>query len=288
MNKIGSEKVKLRFIVLPFTPESAEQFNCVGLTLHFLLGNTIVLHTDLKEFWFGWRVKALFPEKKNLEAYCQGKGGQINFRQLCPEQGIRFWLCGHVDDHKINLSLFDGFEDDQANSAIISFSSEDHLVGFRKAFMHWLTDCGLPFPEKQKQRALWPEKISMEGMYILHQALQKFYVYSAYEHSNKIDLGLFKDAVAIAPESFMAQDLLAWAYYRNKDYKQAKIFFLRALLSNPNGIGAMSGLMWCSVFMNNKEDALYWASRKAGARMESIEDAKRKTLKRLKKCAKKI
>ena len=86
----------------------------------------------------------------------------------------------------------------------------------------------------------------------------------------------------------MTQDLLAWAYYRNKDYKQAKASFLRALLLNPNGIGAMSGLMWCSVFMNNKEDALYWASRKAGARMESIEDAKRKTLKRLKKYAKKI
>ena len=286
MNKIDSKKGQYRFIVLPFTPKSAEPFDCVGLTLHFLLGNIIVLHTNLKEFWFGWRVNQLFPQKKKLEDYCQGKGAQINFRQLCPEQGIRFWLCGHVDDHKINLSLFDGFEDDQANSAIISFSSEDHLVGFRKAFMHWLSNCGLPFPEKQEKLALWPEKISMKGMYILHQALQKFYVYSAYEHSNKIDLGLFKDAVAIAPESFMAQDLLAWAYYRNKDYKQAKTFFLRALLSNPNGIGAMSGLMWCGVFMNDKEDVLYWASRKAELRMEDIEAAQQKALKLFNKYSK--
>jgi hypothetical protein len=94
MNKIDSKKDKLRFIVLPFTPKSDEPFDCVGLTLHFLLGNTIVLHTNLKEFWFGWRVKQLFPQKEKVEAYCQGKGAQLNLRQLSPEQGIRFWLYG--------------------------------------------------------------------------------------------------------------------------------------------------------------------------------------------------
>ena len=127
----------------------------------------------------------------------------------------------------------------------------------------------------------------MKGMYILHRALQKFYFYSAYEHNAGVDLGLFKEAVAIAPESFMAQNLLAWACYRKKDYKQANALFLRTLLSNPNGVGAMSGLMWCGVFMNDKEDVLYWTARKADLRMEDIEAAQQKALKCFKRYSKK-
>jgi hypothetical protein len=38
--------------------------------------------------------------------------------------------------------------------------------------------------------------------------------------------------------------------------------------------------MWCGVFMNDKEDVLYWASRKAELRMEDIEAAQQKALKR--------
>ena len=37
--------------MLPLQPESHIDFNGVGLALHFLLGNTIVLHTGLTEFW---------------------------------------------------------------------------------------------------------------------------------------------------------------------------------------------------------------------------------------------
>ncbi len=49
----------------------------------------------------------------------------------------------------------------------------------------------------------------------------------------------------------------------------------------------MSNLIWWGVFMNNREEALYWASRKAGVRMKDIEAAKRKTPKRFKRYLKK-
>lgn len=60
------------------------------------------------------RQKELFPQKKKLDAYCQGKWAQLNLRRLSPEHVIRFCLYGQVADYKINLSLFDGLEDDQA------------------------------------------------------------------------------------------------------------------------------------------------------------------------------
>ena len=262
-------------------PESHIDFNGVGLALHFLLGNTIVLHTGLTEFWFGWRVKKIFPEKKDLAVYCRGKGRRLDLKQLSDDQGIRFWIHGQVADRHVTILLFDGSKDEQAPSTTIPFSIEDELIGFRQAFTHWLEDCGLPFPEEQKKHALWPEKISMQGMDILGRALEEFYLYSSYEGQGEIDLRLFKEAVAIAPDSFMGQDLLGWAYYRNKYYNEAKASFLQALQANPKGAGAMSGLMWCGVFTKNREEALYWADRKAEVRQEDIEAAKQKVLNRL-------
>ena len=49
-------------IVLPFRAENRHPFNGTGLSLHFLVGNVLALHTGLKEMWFGWRVKKIFPE----------------------------------------------------------------------------------------------------------------------------------------------------------------------------------------------------------------------------------
>ena len=283
MNNIGKTKDMSRcIVVLPLQPESAPDFNGVGLALHFLLGNTIVLHTGLKEFWFGWRVKKIFPEKKDLGGYCRGKGGRLDLKRLSAEQGIRLWIHGQVVHRDVTISLFDALKDKQAPSKTILFSIEDELVGIRQAFMYWLADRGLPFPEEQKKSALWPEKISMQGMDILGRALEAFYLYSSYDGQGEIDLRLFKEAVAIAPDSFMGQDLLGWAYYRNKCYNEAKASFLKALQANPKGTGAMSGLMWCGVFTENREEALYWAERKAEVRQEDIEAAKQKVLNRFK------
>jgi len=283
VNNLDKTKDISRGIVLPLQPESHLDFNGIGLALHFLLGNTIVLHTGLTEFWFGWRVKKIFPEKKDLAGYCRGEGGRLDLKRLSAEQGIHLWIHGEVVDRSVIILLFDASKDEQASSITIPFSIEDELVGFRQAFMHLLADCGFPFPEEQKKHALWPEKISTRGIDILGRALETFYLYSSYGGQGEIDLRLFKETVAIAPDSFMGQDLLGWAYYRNKCYNEAKASFLKALQANPNGTGAMSGLMWCGVFTKNREEALYWAERKAEVRQEDIEAAKQKVLNRLEK-----
>ena len=81
----------------------------------------------------------------------------------------------------------------------------------------------------------------------------------------------------------MAQNLLGWAHYRNKAYQKARPGFLRAVLVNPSGTGAMSGLMWCGIFMKNKEEALFWASRAAEVRNQDVVKAREKTIKRWEK-----
>jgi len=283
MDRIGNEKGKLRFIVLPLQPESAGSFSGVGLALHFLLGNTVVLNTNLKEFWFGWRTNKLFPSREELTAYLIGQNKPIAFKQLSEEQKIRFWLYGRVKGDAAALSIYDSVADSHADTEI-RFSADDHLVGFRKAFIRQLSAYGIPFPEEMQPKALWPEKASRESLDLFGRALEAFYYYSAYTDGTKrIDTSPFEKAVALAPESFMAQNLLGWAHYRNKDYQPARTSFLRAVLANAAGTGAMSGLMWCGIFMQNKEEALYWASRAAEVRNQDVAKARQKTIKRWKK-----
>lgn len=283
MDRIGKDTGKLRFIVLPFQPESMEKFNGVGLSLHFLLGNTVVLNTHLKEFWFGWRTKKLFPARQDLTAYLTGQNEPLNFKQLSTEQEIRFWLYGKVNATRADLSIYDQATDSHADTQI-DFSADDHLVGFRKAFIDQLSGYGIPFPQDMIAPALWPEKLSLEGMDLLGRALESFYYFSSYtDKKGKIAAEPFEQAVAAAPEAFMPQNLLGWAHYRNKNYAPAKAAFLRAVLANPAGTGAMSGLMWCGIFTKNKEEALYWASRGAEVLGRDVAKARQKTIKRWKK-----
>ena len=53
-------KSKPRLIMLPLQLQEKQAYNGTVLSIHFLLGNIVALHTGLKEFWFGWRVKNPF------------------------------------------------------------------------------------------------------------------------------------------------------------------------------------------------------------------------------------
>ena len=280
MDRIGNEKGKLRFIVLPLQPEKADQYTGVGLALHFLLGNTVVLNTNLKEFWFGWRTSKLYTTREAFKTYLIGQNKPMALKQLSEEQKIRFWLYGTFNGKATALSIYDSAADSHADTEI-PFSVEDHLVGFRKAFIRQLAGYGIAFPEDMQPKALWPEKISLEGLDVAGRALEEFYYYSAYtDRSGRIDTSPFEKAAALAPESFMAQNLLGWAHYRNTDYENARSCFLRAVLANPAGTGAMSGMMWCGIYMKNKEEALFWASRAAEVRNQDVAKARQKTIKR--------
>ena len=131
MDRIGNEKGKLRFIVLPLQPETADQYDGVGLALHFLLGNTVVLNTNLKEFWFGWRTSKLYPTREELKTYLLGQNEPMAFKQLSQEQKIRFWLYGRVKGDVAALSIYDSVADSHAETEI-RFSTQDHLVRFRQ------------------------------------------------------------------------------------------------------------------------------------------------------------
>lgn len=285
MNKLENKSSEHRLIVLPLQTADCSHFNGIGLTLHFLLGNTIATNTYLKEFWFGWRVGRLFSEEKTLEGYNRGKNKLLNLKHLSQEQDVRFWLSGKVVDNHATLFLYDGNKDGPVSPRTIAFSFDDNLIGFRKTFIQWIQECGLPYAQVNRRSALWSEKINPEAADMLGKALERLYIYSAFGHSEKgpLDLTPFKEAVKFSPRSFMCQNLMGWAHYRNENYDHAKQAFLRALQENPVSPGAMSGLMWCGVYTSNAEEALYWTRRKASVMNKDVEKAQKITLAKIKK-----
>ena len=281
---------KSRLIVLPFQPQENGAYYGIGLGVHFLLGNVVALHTGFKEFWFGWRVKKIFLEKEKLRAYCRGEGLQLDISNLGKEQEIRYWLRGKVKQQgsKIQVALIlrdtKGKHDEWSTE--LTLEPEDQLIGFRKGFLAWLETCGFYLPEAQAAKALWPEKTTIEGLDLLGRALETFYLHSSWGDKGPVDLNLLNRAVSAAPASYLAHDLRGWILYKNKDYQAADDSFRSALKLNPNGLGAMAGLMWCAIYTNDEEEAYKWAIAKADLRGESRDAAKASVARRISKYSK--
>ena len=262
-------------IVLPFRYESGHSFNGTGLALHFLVGNVLALHTGLKEMWFGWRVKKIFPEKASFERYCRDAADELDLLRVSLAQRVRLWLHGNFSDRSVALHFFDGQAPDTRHAPVdLPISIHDRLIGFRTRLIKGLEALGRPMPPAQVQAALWPETIGRQGLDAVGRALEGFYIHSAYGGEGALDASPFQKAVAEAPESFMAQDLHGWALYRNKDYEAAKRAFLTALRINPAGTGAMSGLMWCGVYGKDLEEAMFWSGRKADVCRQDVQAAR--------------
>ncbi|MBC8459511.1 MAG: hypothetical protein H8D67_16090 [Deltaproteobacteria bacterium] len=269
---------KPRLIVLPLQPKEGQAYDGIGLGVHFLLGNVVAPHTGLKEFWFGWRVKKIFLEKERLTAYCRGEGPRLDITKLGKEQDIRYWLWGSVQQQgnkmQIALVLTDTKGEHEEWTTELILDPADQLIGFRKEFLAWLDACGLPFPDAQVAKALWPEKTTLKGLGLLGRGLEAFYLHSSWGDKGPLDLELLDRAVSTAPSSYLAHDLKGWVLYKNKDYKAAEGSFQSATKINSNGLGAISGLMWCAVYTNDEEKAYKWAMAKADIRGESREAAK--------------
>ena len=239
---------KPRLIVLPLQPKEGQAYDGIGLGVHFLLGNVVAPHTGLKEFWFGWRVKKIFLEKERLRAYCRGEGPRLDIAKLGKEQDVRYWLCGSVQQQgskmQIALVLTDTKGEREEWTTELILDPADQLIGFRKGFLAWLDACGLPFPDAQVDKALWPEETTLKSLDLLGRDLKTYYLHSSWGGTTPLDSELFDSAVSAALSSYLAHDLKGWVLYKNKDYQSAEESFGSAVKINPTGLGAISGLMW--------------------------------------------
>jgi tetratricopeptide (TPR) repeat protein len=279
---------KSRLIILPLQPEKTVEFDGTGLGVHFLLGNVVAVHTGLKEFWFGWRVTKIFRGKNQLIAYCRGNEQLPDITRLGEEQQIRYWLEGTYKRKQgmifLALNLFDTFNPDQKNMIQIPLDTRDHLIGFQKLFLAWLEKSGLPMSKEQADKAMWPEKITPEGLDFLGRALGKTYhgYFAPRLNENHTEsLIWFDKALAHCPESYLIHDMKGWAFYKNKDYNKALTSFHTAVELNKNGLGALSGMMYCHIYLGNQTKAIKFAQAKADVRNASHEKITKFVIKKM-------
>jgi tetratricopeptide (TPR) repeat protein len=278
-----------RCVVLPLVGQDPH-LPFVGMALHFLFGNLIVLHPGFQEFWFGWRVARIFPAKEDLSAYRRAGAPAPEPISTGRREQIRFWISGTVSPPSpsplLNLSLTDAEAEQHHRAPQMVVDTDGHLVGLRRRFTAWLADCGHPFPPDQQEKTLWPEEATAAGLDAVGRALEVFYLQSAYGGKAPVATEPFERAVAAAPGAFMSHDLLGWALYRNERFEKAREAFEKSIRINPHGAGAMAGLIWCAVMTGNSEDALSWAARKAESCAGDIEAARERALRLLDKHAK--
>jgi len=278
-NKNTSDIQRPKLIVMPFQPIVGQSFDGIGLGLHFFMGNLFGVHGGLTECWFGWRVKKIFPDSVLFKDYCRGNMPFSDIHGLGRREKVRFWLEGQYQQKGEEISLFLVLHDTQKGISesrkgfLLTF--DDGLLGFRNRFFDWLAACGLAFENIEK--AKWPEYITGRGLDSLGRALEALYlnyIQGSGSERNLIDLSWFDRAVDTANDSYLVQDLMGWGLYKNGEYKMAADAFAAALELNPDGLGALSGMMWCALSAQNRERALQYAIAKAGCRGESLEKAR--------------
>lgn len=146
----------------------------------------------------------------------------------------------------------------------LPLSPADGMVAFRHQFHEWLAAADLGFPGTGA--IFWPEWITPEGLDCLGRGLETLYlnyITQAGTAGDPFDLTWFDRAVEASPRFYLAHDLKAWGLYKNQEISLAKSAFETALALNDNGVGALSGLMWCAVAEKNRDRALAYALAKA-------------------------
>jgi hypothetical protein len=215
-------------IVLPFRGDHRQPFNGTGLALHFLVGNVLALHTGLKEMWFGWRVKTIFPEKARFQRYCRDAASKLDLVQISQSQRVRLWLYGNFSDQTVNLNFFDGQAPNARHAPVdLPISIDDGLIEFRTQLIQM---AGIRGPAHARRagsgsavvRNDQPRRPGCRGP----GTGRVLYLFGLWGDDGPLDVSPFKKAVTVAPESFMAQDLYGWALYRNQDYAAAGVAFL--------------------------------------------------------------
>jgi len=268
-----------KMIVMPFQPAVGQLFDGTGLGTHFFLGNLLGVHGGLGECWFGWRVKKIFPEIGFFKDYCRNHKPFSDIQKLGRQQKVRYWLEGSYRQTGETLFLSLVLHDTQvgtgASKMDLQVTLNDGLLGARTAFFAWLEVCGIAFIGIEK--AMWPERISCQGLDCLGRGLEALYltyIQGEGADSNLIDLTWFDRAVDVSKDSYLVQDLKGWALYKNGEFSLAKKAFASALDLNPDGLGALSGMMWCALVAKDRERSLSYSLAKAACRGEDLEKAR--------------
>ena len=90
-----ASQTRPRCVVLPI-PSQDSLLPFIGMAVHFLFGNLVVLHPGFTECWFGWRVAKIFPDAADLEAYWKTGQPAPDLIRTGRREQIRFWITGAV------------------------------------------------------------------------------------------------------------------------------------------------------------------------------------------------
>jgi hypothetical protein len=261
-------------IVLPFRAGTAQPFNGTGLALHFLVGNVLVLHTGLKEMWFGWRVKKIFPGKGVVSALLSrcgqptgpgsgqpvAEGALLALRQLRTRQPSSFI-----------------FSTDNAGSrhppVDLAITLDDGLIGFRTQLIQWLDSLGRPMPDDQVRHPCGPKRSAAKAwtLWVVHWSF--FTCTRPMAATDRWRCRHLKRRQRRRNLSWL-RIYTAGRFTATGTIRPHGVAFLTSLRINPAGAGAMSGMMWCGVYDKDLEEALFWSGRKADVCRQDVQAAR--------------
>lgn len=250
-------------LVLPFrsTVHRTPDERYLGLGLAHVLDHVVTLHSGLDDTWGPLYTRRLFPSRQALDSYVQGRGTDQ------PAMGavdLRWVVEGTVIAEGAHLAARLTVRDHATGHGVCGSLPLDlpGLQACRGEFTALLARARIPLPAGQLARAAWKEELPRAALALAGRGLLDCYWGSA-DDGARWDPAPFRAALRSAPGSYVLQDALGFALLRERTLAEAQCAFEQALLLNPFGRHAASGVMECMVARRERAPAEQWGSRQA-------------------------
>lgn len=270
-------KILPETIILPVVTDGSPGKDGMGSGIQYMLENMMAVHPQTRFTWFAWNIRELFGNEDMYRSFL--KGGKclpdVVFQGRKPgDCHIMSGTVSRLDEaFQVRLSFEDVTSPDSRRAVILSLDLPG-CVEFRKGFISFMAQCGLAFPEAQKEFVLWPENLSEQGLAALGKAYESFYSRPYSYDPSQFDPSLCNEATRLCPDSYLATVLKGWGEYHHKSTQDAVTTFKNTLKRNPHGIEALSGMMSSYARLKKESDAVKWGQKAITTRGKSLQEGK--------------
>jgi CHAT domain-containing protein/Tfp pilus assembly protein PilF len=250
-------------LVLPLqgSPEMSGDQVFLGLAVQNVLENVLAVHSALEECGLVSFLRRLFPHQQTLRDWVQGPG---EMPAAIPALGLRYLLTGQVrlqgQEVQVTVELLDRATGHRLPGTLTV--DLPRLETLRTGFMELLAHAGLPVPESQQPKMLWPEDLSLTAFTLLGQGLYTDFSASYDTEQVVANPPQFIEALQHAPQSYLVLNQLGWVAYQQQRYAEAVRLFEQALASNPVGVDAADGIAVTSIVTGHETLKETWLVHK--------------------------
>jgi len=256
-----------RAVVLPLQPAEGAEYDGLGPAVQNVIENLLALHPACEETYLLRHMRIPFPTAGDLQSYILGKRPPQEPLAGMVREGARYVLGGSILPGLLAKVWIADLNTGKSSVSVMPIDANTGLLALRRGVIDLLGRMdGLALAPGQAVKMLTPDNTTTEALRVFGRSYGSYLVFSHLGNRSSLDLALSKQAVDLAPHSYLAINMHGWMLYASRKRDDAVQAFREALKIDPNGVDALDGMVQTALRQGGLDAALPWTLRKARTR----------------------